>query len=137
MAGYSGTPLLKKLGITKEHRVLLRKAPPALSKELRGYAKTKYKDRLDVCILFARSFAEFNVEFEAYRRSINADGMIWVAWPKKASGLQADLTEDLIRETALKTIFVDVKVCAIDEIWSGLKLVIRKEHREKFTPTTE
>ena len=137
MAGYSGTPLLKKLGIKEENRVLLRKAPPVLPKELRGYTKARLNNRLDICMLFARSIAEFNAEFEAWQRSINADGMIWVAWPKKASGLQTDLTEDLIRQTALKTFFVDVKVCAIDETWSGLKLVVRKEHRKHFIPTID
>jgi hypothetical protein len=137
MAGYSGTPLLKKLGIKEENRVLLRNVPAALPEELKGYSKSRHKDRLDVLILFARSSAEFKAEFEAYRRLICADGLIWVAWPKKASGIQTDLTENVIRETALKTPFVDVKVCAIDEIWSGLKLVVRKEHRKAFVPKTE
>jgi hypothetical protein len=68
---------------------------------------------------------------------MNAEGKIWVAWPKKTSGLQTDLTECLIRETALKTSFVDVKVCAIDETWSGLKLVVRKALRKDFTSKAE
>jgi hypothetical protein len=137
MAGYSSTPLLKKLGIKEENRVLLRNVPAALPEELKGYAKSRLKDRLDVLILFARSSAEFKTEFDAHRKSISTDGMIWVAWPKKASGMQTDLTENVIRETALKTPFVDVKVCAIDEVWSGLKLVIRKEHRKAFVLRTE
>jgi hypothetical protein len=99
---------------------------------LKEYAKARLRDRLDVIILFARSFAEFKREFAAHHGSIKADGMIWVAWPKKASGVQTDLTENAIRGTALKTPFVDVKVCAIDETWSGLKLVVRKEHRSSF-----
>jgi hypothetical protein len=132
MAGYSGRPLLGKLGSKEGSRVLLRHAPAALPEGLKEYAKARLRDRLDVIVLFARSFAEFKREFAAHQGSIMADGMIWVAWPKKASGIETDLTENAIRETALKTVFVDVKVCAIDEIWSGLKLVVRKEHRSSF-----
>ncbi|MDR3752410.1 MAG: DUF3052 domain-containing protein [Terracidiphilus sp.] len=132
MGGYSGTPLLKKLGIKEGDRVLLRRPPATLPEELKEYAKARLQDRLDVIILFARSFAEFKREFAAHQGSIKTDGMIWVAWPKKASGMQTDLTENAIRDTALKTPFVDVKVCAIDETWSGLKLVVRKEHRNSF-----
>jgi hypothetical protein len=132
MAGYSGTPLLKKLGIKDGDRVLLRNAPATLPEELKEYSKARLKDRLDVIILFARSFVEFKTEFAAHQSSIKADGTIWVAWPKKSSGMQTDLTDIAIRDTALKTPFVDVKVCAIDETWSGLKLVVRKEHRSSF-----
>jgi hypothetical protein len=132
MAGYFGTPLLKKLGIKDGHRVLLRHAPAALPEELKEFAKARLQDRLDVIILFARSFAEFTKEFSAHQGSIKPDGMIWVAWPKKASGIETDLTDNAIRGTVLKTPFVDVKVCAIDETWSGLKLVVRKEHRSSF-----
>ena len=132
MAGYSGTPLLKKLGIKEGNRVLLRHAPATLPEELKEYAKARLHDRLDVIILFARSFAEFKQEFAAHQGAITTDGTIWVAWPKKASGMQSDLTENAIRDTALKTPFVDVKVCAIDETWSGLKLVVRKGHRSMF-----
>jgi len=132
MAGYSGTPLLKKLGIKEGDRVLLRNAPAALPEELKEYSKSQLRERLDVVVLFAKSFAEFKRDFAAHMGSIKADGMIWAAWPKKASGIETDLTENAIRETALKTPFVDVKVCAIDETWSGLKLVVRKEHRSQF-----
>jgi hypothetical protein len=137
MAGYSGTPLLRKLGIGEGDRVLVRSAPPALPEELKEYSKARLKDRLDVIILFARSFAEFKREFAAHQNSIKADGAIWVAWPKKNSGMQTDLTDNAIRDTALKTPFVDVKVCAIDETWSGLKLVVRKEHRSSFSRTLD
>ncbi len=132
MAGYSGTPLLGKLGIKEGNRVLLRNPPAALPEALKEFAKTRLQDRLDVIVLFARSFAEFKREFAAHQGSIKADGMIWVAWPKKASGIETDLTENAIRDTVLKTPFVDVKVCAIDETWSGLKFVVRKEHRSSF-----
>ncbi len=132
MAGYSGTALLGKLGIKEGNRVLLRHAPAVLPEALKEFAKTRLRDRLDVIVLFARSFAEFKREFAANQGSIKADGMIWVAWPKKASGIETDLTENAIRDTVLKTPFVDVKVCAIDETWSGLKFVVRKEHRSSF-----
>ena len=136
MAGYSGTPLLGKLGIKEGNRVLLRHAPAALPEALKKYEKGRLQDRLDVIVLFARSLAEFEREFAArqgsIKGSIKADGMIWVAWPKKASGIETDLTESAIRDTALKTVFVDVKVCAIDETWSGLKFVVRREHRNSF-----
>jgi hypothetical protein len=136
MAGYSGTPLLKKLGIRDGDRVLLRNAAAALPEELQAYAKARWNERLDVVILFASSYAEFKKEFAAHQLSIMEDGMIWVAWPKKASGIQTDLTENAIRDTVLRTPFVDVKVCAIDDTWSGLKLVIRKEHRAAFAAKT-
>ena len=90
MAGYSGTPFLKKLGIKEGNRVLLRHAPATLPEELKEYAKARLQDRLGVIVLFARSFAEFKREFAAHQGSIKADGMIWVAWPKKASGMQTD-----------------------------------------------
>ncbi len=129
MAGYSGTPLLKKLGIQEGHRVLLRNTPDKLPAELTEYAKTRQKNNLDVALLFAKSSAEFQAGFALLTKAIKPDGAIWVAWPKKSSGVKTDLTEDAIRNQALQTPLVDVKVCAIDEIWSGLKLVIRKEHR--------
>jgi hypothetical protein len=132
MAGYSGTPLLEKLGIREGSRVLLRHVPAALPEELKEYSKARLKDRLDIIILFAKSLAEFRTEFVAHQKSIKADGMIWVAWPKKASGIKTDLTEDAIREHALKTSLVDVKVCAIDDTWSGLKFVVRKEERAAY-----
>ena len=92
------------------------------------------KDRLDVIVLFARSSAQFKREFAAHQGSIKADGAIWAAWPKKKSGIETDLTDNAIRDAALITPFVDIKVCAIDETWSGLKLVVRKEHRSSLGP---
>jgi hypothetical protein len=134
MAGYSGTPLLKKLGIKDGQRVLLRNPPSRLPEELQGYASAKLEENLDVVLLFADSAAVFKAEFGALTEAIRTEGMIWVAWPKKSSGIRTDLTDNLIREYALKTPFVDVKVCAIDDTWSGLKFVIRKELRSS-TPT--
>ena len=133
MAGYSGTPLLKKLGIKDGDRVLVKNAPAAMPEEIAGFPKVRTAKNLDVALLFATSTKEFNAGFAALSTALKPDGMIWAAWPKKASGIQTDLTENGIRDLALKTPFVDVKVCAIDETWSGLKLVVRKELRAAFT----
>ena len=137
MAGYSGTPLLQKLGIRRGDRVLVRNAPEQLPRELIEFSQARLKRNLDMVLLFARSADSFNTEFASLIPAIQADGAIWVAWPKKASGLRTDLSEDVIRDQALKTHLVDVKVCAIDEIWSGLKLVIRKEHRAAHSARTK
>ena len=136
MAGYSGTPLLKKLGIKDGQSVLLRNPPARLPDELQGYARTKLGKNLDVVLLFADSAAMFKAEFGVLTQAIRADGMIWVAWSKKSSGIRTDLTESVIRDHALKTHFVDVKVCAIDDTWSGLKFVIRKELRRSLATGT-
>lgn len=136
MAGYSGTPLLKKLGVKEGHRVLLRNPPQELPEELLAFRNIEPNSALDVVVLFAQSASVFEVEFEKLQRKICPEGAIWVAWPKKASGIQTDLNENAIRNHALRSIFVDVKVCAIDETWSGLKLVIRKEHRAALAATS-
>jgi hypothetical protein len=132
MAGYSGTPLLKKLGIKDGDRVLVKNAPAALPEELTAVPQVRAARDLDVALLFATSMKQFNAGFAALSTAVKPDGMIWAAWPKKASGIETDLNENFIRDTALKTPFVDVKVCAIDETWSGLKLVVRKELRATF-----
>ncbi len=131
MAGYSGTPLLKKLGIKDGHTVLIRNMPRNAPEELQDFADAKPAKDVDVAVVFAMSQAEFRSEFAKTAKKIKQDGMIWISWPKKASGIKTDLTEDGIRNFALEGSFVDVKVCAIDETWSGLKLVIRKELRAK------
>lgn len=135
MAGYSGTPLLKKIGIKEGDRVLVINAPRNLPEELRDFTDEQPKRDIDVVVLFAMSQAEFRDEFTKAAKRIQRDGMIWIAWPKKASRIETDLTEDVIRNFALEGIFVDVKVCAIDETWSGLKLVIRKELRSARAAT--
>jgi len=129
MAGYSGTPLLKKLGIKDADRVLIANAPKALPQELQPL-KSATRGEVEFALLFLNSQAELRRDWPKTSARIVPDGMLWIAWPKKASGVVTDLTEDVIRNFALKTEFVDVKVCAIDDTWSGLKLVIRKEHRQ-------
>ena len=127
--GYSGTPLLKKLGIKAGHRVLLRNQPAELPEELKEYSGARKRQELDVVVLFADCEELFKAEFGKLMQTIHPDGAIWVAWPKKSSGVATDLSDQVIRAHALTTAFVDVKVCAIDDTWSGLKFVIRKQLR--------
>jgi len=128
MAGYSGTPPLKKLGFKEGDRALLVNAPDKLPEDLKPLPQTG-RGELDFALLFVKSQAELKRDYPKLSARIAPDGMLWMAWPKKASGMVTDLTENTIRDFALKTEFVDIKVCAIDETWSGLKLVIRKEYR--------
>jgi hypothetical protein len=135
MAGYSGTPLHKKLGIKSDSRVLLIGMPPGvkagLKKELA--ACTMLKDgagALDFVHLFTASKADLQEQFSRYAGQLAPAGILWVSWPKKASGVATDLTEDRIREIGLAAGLVDVKVCAVDETWSGLKFVIPLKDRK-------
>lgn len=132
-AGYSGTPLVRKLGIRPEHRVLLDGAPD-------GFELTEVPDGVsldlgagpgpyDVVLTFAPDRATFENALPAHEARIERNGAIWIAWPKRASKVLTDMTEDVVREVALPRGLVDVKVCAIDEVWSGLKLVIRTQNR--------
>lgn len=133
-AGYSGTPLARKLGIREGMAIALLDAPGALP-DLLGVLPdgATVTTRLDghhplvVCFLTAR--AELERQLPALRAAIEPDGMVWVAWPKRASRVPTDVTEDVIRAVVLPTGLVDVKVCAIDATWSGLKLVVRRELR--------
>lgn len=137
MTGYSGTPLEKKLGLKDGQRVAWIGRPAAQDHLAKSRAFISVDDtsldRLsgpyDVIHLFTDDRAAFESALPHLLAALHRDGMIWVSWPKKASKVPTDITEDVIRDTALKTTLVDVKVCAVDEIWSGLKLVIRKEHR--------
>lgn len=134
MTGYSGTPLVKKLGIKPGFR-LYAKNPPANYEELIAPLPEKVKilrrlaNELDMIHFFTTNRAELAASIETFMERIKQDGMIWVSWPKKASNVPTDVTEDVIREVALPLGLVDVKVCAVDATWSGLKLVIRKENR--------
>lgn len=134
MAGYSGTPLLQKLGIKPGHRVATMNAPPDFDRSLgplpdkASFVSTTARN-VDVVISFQKSAADFQKRLPGLTERITPDGMIWVGWPKKASGVKTDITENVVRDVALPLGLVDIKVCAIDETWSGLKLVIRKENR--------
>ena len=133
-AGYSGTPLWKKLGIKSGQTVFLYKPPQDFHSLLEGMPENVrflklVRKKIDFIHIFARDSHELRIAIEKYRHKIKDDGMIWVSWYKKAAKIPTDVTEDTIREVCLPTGLVDVKVCAVDEKWSGLKLVIRKELR--------
>jgi len=143
MVGYSGTPLPQKLGIKEGHRVALVDAPagfdlgslPAGAAVSRGLAASgAAPPPVDVIVAFVRERAELAARLDAWRARLAQSGGLWIAWPKKASGVATDVVEDTIRQIALPTGLVDNKVCAIDETWSGLRLVIRKELRAPAPP---
>jgi hypothetical protein len=130
-AGYSGTPLLQKLGVREFSRVALIKPPPGFVTSLPTLpigAKLTQRGNgeADVIVWFIKSSNELDSLGDAIRRMPVDSGMLWVAWPKKASGVKTDLTEDVIRGAALRAGLVDTKVCAIDETWSGLRLNRRR-----------
>lgn len=133
-AGYSATPLAKKLGITAGTRVLLVHAPPDYQALLAplpaGVVFTrKLSTATQVVHLFAERAAALRRQLTGLRRHMPRDAAIWVSWPKQASKRPTDLTENVIRSIALPLGLVDIKVCAVDEVWSGLKLMLRKELR--------
>lgn len=134
MAGYSKTPLVKKLGI-KSGFTLYVKNSPFVYEELLGQLpenteiKSKLSKGLDFIHCFVKSKSELAGFLPKAKDALNAPGMIWVSWPKKASKVSTDVTEDVVRQVCLPLDLVDIKVCAIDDTWSGLKLVIRKEKR--------
>jgi hypothetical protein len=130
MAGYSGTPLDKKLGITPGARVLVVDAPDGFV--VPGDGDIVSSGPVDVALVFVRSRAALEAAWASVAGALLADGAFWVAWPKKASKVPTDMTEDVVREVALPRGLVDNKVCAIDDVWSGLRLVVRKEHRETW-----
>jgi Protein of unknown function (DUF3052) len=134
VAGYSGTPLAKKLGIQAGAFVRAVDAPGnyALLLEPLPVNVTfveREADELDLVHVFTKSRAKLVRYLDQYKSRIKQNGSIWVSWPKKASGIPSEITEDTVRDVALPLGLVDVKVCAVDETWSGLKLVIRKENR--------
>lgn len=134
MAGYSTTPLVKKLGFREGSRVLIINAPnyyrELVSPLPDGVSlSTQLRKNIDICHVFLRSAAELARRLKNLKPRIVESGCIWVSWPKKASRVATDISEDTIRKIALPMGLVDIKVCAVDETWSGLKLVIRKELR--------
>ena len=133
-AGYSGTPLAKKLGLRDAQRVWFDAMPASVQEEIGKYALELIfiadpSEGVDAAHIFVTERAELERHLAALRHQIAQDGQVWVNWPKRASKVPTDITEDTIREVCLPLGFVDTKVCAIDETWSGLKLVIRKELR--------
>src|SRR5260370_32258855 len=134
MAGDSGTPLLQKTGIKPGPRLVVRNQPPNFMSNLgllpEGVATTgRLSGKANVVVFFTDRLAALEKNFSALAGTMEPDGMLWVAWPKKASGQPNDLTEDVVRRVALERGLVDVKVCAIDDTWSGLKLVVRLKDR--------
>ncbi len=139
MPGYSGTPLAKKLGIKDDFRIALLHVPDDVKTELRGeFAKCRILrltapgvNDLNFIFLFAKSRKGLELELWPAAKALAPAGMLWIAWPKKASRVVTDLTEDLIRQSGLDAGLVDIKVCAVTEVWSGLKFVIPVKNRPK------
>jgi hypothetical protein len=133
-SGYSGTPLPRKLGIKPRSRVFCIALPPEVKIELKDALKdcaiaNQRMESLDFVLIFVRTAQDLQKEFAALSSKLAPAGMLWVSWPKKSSGVETDLDENVIRDIGLKAGLVDVKVCAISEIWSGLKFVIRLKDR--------
>lgn len=135
MPGYSGTPLPKKLGIKPGFRAQLANVPADVRAELREALAechlVKQADALEFVMLFTKSRAELAKEFSPTAKHLAPAGMLWVSWPKKSSGVATDLDENVVREVGLAAGLVDVKVCAVTELWSGLKFVRRVKDRPK------
>ncbi|WP_199118477.1 DUF3052 family protein [Pedobacter sp. ASV28] len=130
--GYSGTPLAKKLGIKEHFKLLLINTPAHyfdLLVDLPKILEINESSPQDLIHYFTKQLSELDRELPFLKSQIKDNGMIWISWPKKSAKVPTDLTEDLIREIAIKNGLIDVKVCAVDEIWSGLKLVIPVKNR--------
>ena len=136
MAGYSGTPLVKKLGIKEGSRVALVNAPENFQAELKelpddvAFLKPASKS-LDLILFFVLSERILARDFSKLAARLTSNGMIWIAWPKKSSGVATDLTFERVQRIGLDAGLVDVKICAIDDTWSGLKFVYRLKDRVK------
>src|SRR5690348_11023127 len=133
-AGYSGTPLAKKLGFKPGLAVLLVNAPPSYRELLDPLPDAvRFTERLtattDLVHVFVTRRSDLERSLATFRKKLSPQGVVWVSWPKKAAKVATDVTEHTVRELALPLGFVDIKVCAIDATWSGLKLVVRKELR--------
>ena len=133
-AGYSGTPLPRKLGIREDSRVLLIGAPrgyPATLGPLPGGVRFERRASagVDLAQLFVTRREDLARHLRALRKTLRPDTVLWISWPKRSSGVATTITEDVVRELALPLGFVDIKVCAVDEVWSGLKLVVRRSER--------
>jgi hypothetical protein len=135
MPGYSGTPLPTKLGIKAGFCVHLANAPAEVRAELSAAlaecSLAKKGALLDFAMIFTGSRRELTKEFSRLQKRLTPAGMLWVSWPKRSSGVETDLNENMVRETGLDAGLVDVKVCAVTEVWSGLKFVRRLKDRKK------
>ena len=136
MAGYSGTPLPKKLGLKEKQRVALINEPASFQKQLGKLPDDtviveKLSAPLDLVVLFVDREKLLAKQFPALAKKLSSNGMIWVAWPKKSSGVPTDLAFNNVQRIGLDCGLVDVKICAVDEVWSGLKFVIRLKDRKK------
>lgn len=134
MPGYSGTPLPKKLGIKPGFKVCLIDPPPEVTAALKSeLAECEMaingKIKLDFAMVFTKSMAPLTKEFQRISKLLAPAGMLWISWPKKSSGVPTDLDENIVREIGLAAGLVDVKVCAVTEVWSGLKFVRRLKDR--------
>ena len=133
-AGYSGTPLVKKLGIKPAFRIIVIKAPSDYW-ELLGplpedvQLRTRLAGQFDFIHLFTVSEKDLKTRLTKLKKALVANGMLWISWPKKSAGKKTDLDGNVVRSLGLKAGLVDVKVCAVDEIWSGLKFVVRVRDR--------
>lgn len=139
MAGYSGTPLAKKLGIQGGFKLYLVQAPKnylnLIAPVPHGISvASRMSNTIDIVHVFSTHKSQLAQALCACLGKLKPNGAIWISWPKKASKVVTDITEDTIREIALPMGLVDIKVCAVDEVWSGLKLVIRKENRKPAAP---
>lgn len=136
MSGYSGTPLVKKLGIKAGHSVKLINAPKNFAKELQPLPENvrltsaKPGKQLDFIMLFVDSARTLQKELPKLKQKLASDGIFWVSWPKKSSGIETDLSFDIVQQSGLKIGLVDVKICAVNDIWSGLKFVYRLKDRK-------
>ncbi len=136
MPGYSGTPLPKKLGIKDGFRVALLHAPADVKTELSDSFKNcsllkPAAGALDFVFLFAKSRAGLELDLMPAARALAPAGMLWISWPKKSSGVASDLDENIVRQSGLDAGLVDIKVCAVTDVWSGLKFVIPVKNRPK------
>lgn len=133
-AGYSGTPLAKKLGFKEGTRVFLLNPPTGYSRLVDPLPsgvqfESVAHQAIDIAHLFVTRKDALTEHLTLVRQTLNGTAAVWVSWPKKAAKVPTDVTEDVIREVALPLGFVDIKVCAVSEVWSGLKLVVRRELR--------
>ncbi len=134
-ADQAATPLTKKLGITDDSVFTVLHAPADFAATLGDVGTAVWQRNLmppiDVVLTFHRDRAKLMEEWPTLTEAAKPDGVVWIAWPKKGSGVNTDLTEDVLRHHILRTDWVDNKVCAIDATWSALRFVLRKEHRHR------